>query len=371
MITQSAPQWHFARPALAKAYLASFHLGLSSARGLFARRRMGKTEFLVQDFMPAAQADGYTCAYVNLWELKSDPAMALVAALHKAIEPKNFAKVWERLNTPIKKIKASGKFAGAAEAGLEAELEASNKVTGTLLMQVMTEFDKNRKKLVLVIDEAQVLANTENSAFAHALRAALDLRRERLKVLFAGSSETTLRRMFGRASEPFYNWATLEPFPLLGPEFVQSLVKKVAKISRVPLPLADAIAAFDALKQTPLFFREYLDRYLTHPFEGGRGALEVMKAKVFNDVGFEKQWKDLLPTDQLLLGLIARDAADLQGTETRKRVGARLGLDKPVTAGALQNALRRLTDKSIVIRVDRGVYRFEDEVFAEWVRHQD
>jgi hypothetical protein len=31
-----------------------------------------------------------TCAYVNLWELKNDPATALVSALHKAIEPKSY-----------------------------------------------------------------------------------------------------------------------------------------------------------------------------------------------------------------------------------------------------------------------------------------
>jgi hypothetical protein len=37
--------WHFARPELARAYLQSFELGLTSARGLFARRRMGKSEF--------------------------------------------------------------------------------------------------------------------------------------------------------------------------------------------------------------------------------------------------------------------------------------------------------------------------------------
>ena len=185
---------------------------------------MGKTEFLVEDFMPAARAGGYSCAYVNLWELKSDPATALVLALHQAIEPKSFAKVWERLNTPISKIKASGKFAGMAEAGVEAELGNRHQVAGTLLMQAMAEFDKYKKSLVLIIDEAQVLAAAENSVFAHALRAALDIRKDRLKVLFAGSSETTLRRMFGRASEPFYNWAALEPFPLLGVEFVAFMV---------------------------------------------------------------------------------------------------------------------------------------------------
>lgn len=330
---------------------------------------MGKTEFLMHDFMPAAQAQGYACAYVNLWELQNDPAVALVFALHKASRPGSFAKMWAGVNTPISSIKASGKFAGAADASVEVALEDRNTATGTMLVNVMSEFDKTRKKMVLIIDEAQVLASADNSVFAHALRAALDLRRERLKVLFAGSSETTLRRMFGRASEPFYNWAALEPFPLLGREFVESLVKKVALVSRLPLSIKDAMEAFDALKQTPLFFREYLDRYLTHPFEGVQKALAVTRAKVFSDAGFEKQWDSLLPTDQLLLRLIAHDTADLQSMVTRKRVGADLGLEKPVTAAALQNSLRRMTNRNVITRMDRGAYRVEDEAFAEWLRH--
>ncbi|MFD2273659.1 hypothetical protein ACFS07_28480 [Undibacterium arcticum] len=81
--------------------MASFELGLSSARGLFARRRMGKTEFLVQDFIPAAEAKGYACVYVNLWDLKDDPATALVSALHKAIEPKSFAKSLGATQDPV------------------------------------------------------------------------------------------------------------------------------------------------------------------------------------------------------------------------------------------------------------------------------
>ena len=48
--------WHFPRPLLAEDYLATFARGLTSARGLFARRRMGKTEFLEKDLMPAAPA---------------------------------------------------------------------------------------------------------------------------------------------------------------------------------------------------------------------------------------------------------------------------------------------------------------------------
>jgi len=37
--------WHFARPALAGKYLDLFAIGLISARGLFARRRMGNLNF--------------------------------------------------------------------------------------------------------------------------------------------------------------------------------------------------------------------------------------------------------------------------------------------------------------------------------------
>lgn len=36
--------WHYARAELAQNYLTVFELGLTSAKGLFAKRRMGKSE---------------------------------------------------------------------------------------------------------------------------------------------------------------------------------------------------------------------------------------------------------------------------------------------------------------------------------------
>ncbi|MBA2655459.1 MAG: hypothetical protein H0U70_00550 [Tatlockia sp.] len=77
--------WHYARPLLAKKYLDLFEIGLTSARGLFARRRMGKTEFLKKDFIPAAEKAGYIVVYTNLWELEIDPATALVSELYRVI----------------------------------------------------------------------------------------------------------------------------------------------------------------------------------------------------------------------------------------------------------------------------------------------
>lgn len=367
----STNNWHFARPALAKAYLDLFELGLTSARGLFARRRMGKTEFLKKDFIPAALARGYAVVYTNLWELEADPATALLSEFYKTVAPKGFDKILEKFKSPISKIKASGKIAGIGEGALEADIKDNNRVIGTILMEAMNAFDKTKMQMILVIDEAQVLAYEENAHFAHALRAALDIRKERIKVIFAGSSETTLRKMFGIPSEPFYNWAPLEPFQLLDKSFVEAMVKKVNAISKYPLSLKDALLAFAELKNTPEFFRRYIENYLNNPMNSSTGALDLTINKVFNDKNFKQQWDSLLPADKSLLKMIAHGISDLHGKSVLQQVGAELGIGKDVDKNTIYNSLRRLMNKNILTKIEHGTYQFEDEAFADWIQHRD
>jgi hypothetical protein len=355
-MTKNTDNWHFARPALAEAYLKLFDLGLTAARGLFARRRMGKTEFLKKDFIPVAQAHGYVVAYTNLWDLEMDPATALISEFTRAIKSKKLS----HFKLPIKKITASGKILGIGAGSVEADLTEEKKITGTLLMEAMRAFDRTKIKMILVIDEAQVLAYAENSHFAHALRAALDIRKERIKVIFAGSSEATLRRMFGVSSEPFYNWAPLEPFELLGENFVAAMVDRVNNISKFPLALKDALIAFTELKNTPEFFRRYIEHYLSNPMDGSQAALTATKSKVFNDDSFKRQWDALLPADKVVLSMVAKDITDLYGKAMMQQLGNK---------NTIHNAIRRLTDKNIITKIQYGVYQFEDEAYADWVRH--
>ncbi|HHF7367254.1 TPA: hypothetical protein ACPSKY_002383 [Legionella bozemanae] len=365
--------WHYARPSLAKKYLDLFALGLTSARGLFARRRMGKTEFLKKDFIPAAEKAGYVVVYTNLWELEIDPATALVLEFYKMVEPKGFTKIWDKLNQSInfKKFKASGKIPGIGEGSVEADLLDPKRVTGTLLMEAMNSYDRKKIKMVLIIDEAQVLAYEENSHFAHALRAALDVRKEGIKVIFAGSSETTLRRMFGVASEPFYNWAPLESFELLGEDFVKAMVEKVNTISKFPLAINDGINAFEQLKNTPEFFRRFIEYYLSNPEQGPQSAIEHTKNKVFSDKNFHKQWSALLPTDMVVLSMIADGIKDLYGQYAIKRLGESLGVGGNVNKNTIQNSLRRLEKKNLITKIDYGTYQFEDETFSDWVKYKE
>ena len=360
--------WHFARPELARKYLQTFEIGLISAQALFAPRRMGKSEFLEQDLIPAAQKSGLLTAYLNLWDAREHPRGALIGALARAGSPRGLAALIKRFRTPLKKVKASAKVSGIAEGSLEAELTDDPRIAGPALSELLRSFDRAERTLLLVLDEAQVLASPAHSDLAHTLRAGLDVRKQTIKVVFAGSSESSLRRMFGRATEPFYNWAPIEPFERLGAEFVAAMTHKVNQLSRYPLSEREALRAFEALKRTPEFFRRYLQRYLAYAELGSRAALDDTLAHVFNDSGYRTTWGRLLPADKAVLRALAQGVSDLHSLPARKRLGEELGLGKAAPLDTPKNALRRLQKEELVIRLEYGQYQIQDESFVEWLR---
>jgi len=360
--------WHFPRPALARAYLGSFDLGLTAARGLFARRRMGKTEFLKHDLLPAAQQAGYQAAYTNLWDASDHPGQALASAILLATRPRGLRRFWQDLNAPISKLGGGGKLPLGIEGSVELELAEKEKIAVPAIQAALQAADKSRRRLLLVIDEAQVLAASEHLKLAHALRAGLDIRKPGIKVLFAGSSESALREMFSRASAPFYNWAPIEPFPLLGREFVAAMVKQLARVAKHPLKLDEALRAYAALKETPEFFRWYIERYVMYQSLGSEAALAYTRARVHDDTSYAKIWKELGRADRAVLLLAASGVQDLYGAAALKQL--RVLLDsETVTATVPRVSIRRLTGPKLQLmaRVDHGAYRFEDPEFQAWV----
>lgn len=368
MPTPLPTNWHFARPALAEHYLRTFDLGLVSATALYARRRFGKTEFLVKDLMPAATAQEYAVGYCNLWQEDQKPVDSLIDAIIAAAAPRKMrAKLRAKLSVSVSKIKVSGKAGGVAQGGAEVEFKVPGQATTSHLRHAFELFDKSRNRGLLLIDEAQVLADEKHAVLEKALRAMLDTRKDRMKVVFTGSSEDRLRSMFGLERKAFYNWARVEPLPLLGEEFVRELTARANKLTTMKLSLADTLIAFDALKRVPELFRRFLSRYLSNPFDGVSKAIEICKQSVYIEEGFSKRWEKLLPADRLVLHLVAQGNEDLHGAATLKLLGKALGLRKAADRAVPQNALKRLRDRQIVIQTEPGVYRFEDETFREWV----
>ena len=155
-MSEPTDPWHFARPDLAQAYLQGFDLGLTSARGLFARRRMGKSEFLKHDLLPAALRAGYQAAYTNLWDDTEHPGQALATAIVLATQPRGLGKFWEDLNRPISKIKGGTVVPGGVGGTLELDLAEKEKAAVPAIQAALMAADKTKKRLLLVIDEAQV-----------------------------------------------------------------------------------------------------------------------------------------------------------------------------------------------------------------------
>lgn len=360
--------WHFPRPELAQSYLQGFDLGLTSARGLFARRRMGKSEFLKHDLLPAALRAGYLAAYTNLWDDTDHPGQALASAIALATQPKGLGRFWEELNTPIRKLKGGARLPLGVEGSLELDLAEKEKAAVPAIQAALQAADKAKKRLLLVIDEAQVLAAPEHRGVAHSLRAGLDIRKPAIKVLFAGSSEAALREMFSRAAAPFYNWAPLEPFPMLGREFVEAMVRQLASVARRPMPLADALKAFTQLKETPEFFRWYIERYLMYQQQGCEQALEYTQARVHDDNSYAKVWKELGRPDRAVLLLAARGVQDLYSSQALTQLRELLAAPE-LTASTPRTSIRRLTGPKLQLmaRVDHGAYRFEDPELQAWV----
>jgi len=69
--------------------------------------------------------------------------------------------------------------------------------------------------------------------------------------------------------------------------------------------------------------------------------------------------------------MIANGFKDLHGQIAMKKIGDTLGIGNSVNKNTTQNALRRLSNKNLITKVEYGIYQFEDETFADWVKHLD
>jgi hypothetical protein len=78
-------------------------------------------------------------------------------------------------------------------------------------------------------------------------------------------------------------------------------------------------------------------------------------------------WQDLPPLDRAVLQSIARGVTDVFSTAVRRQLGKGFGEPAP-SVGIVQKAVGRLTRREILVRVERGEYHVQDDVFLEWLK---
>ena len=234
-------EWHYSRTELAAKILSLYEVGLSQALTLFAPIHMGKTEFVLVDFIPKATQCGYIPVYVNLSENSVDPVLSLLDAVHVAL---NESSWWRR---------TTQKFAYA-----RAPLHDRNAMS--VLREALNTLVARHDRVLLCLDEAQHLAaKSEFKVLVFFLRTFLDQHRERIKVMYTGSSRDGLQKLFNDRKAPLFKSSSQIDLPQLGSGFVDHMRQCYKQATTHDFSLQDGLIAFGAVNYVPREFRSLLD----------------------------------------------------------------------------------------------------------------
>jgi len=359
--------WRYPRDELTERVMSAFDHGVSDTLTLFAPRRMGKTEFVRYDLIPEAAKRGYVPVYVSFWDNRDDPASALLLAIKTTLAQRNW---WKRFSGAEFNIKASPM--GELEASVSvtaANPVAPDSQTLAELRNHFTELVKKHDRILLCLDEAQHLATStafENLVFF--LRTVLDENREKVRVMYTGSSRDGLRKLFSRRKAALFQSSSQIELPTLGAGFIEHMRSCFQQASGQDFSFVEGQKAFNSLNRVPREFRSVIERMIL------AGTEDVVNeaAKVYDDqmedARYPVIWGGLKAIDQALLVWIAWGHASLYQDTCKRYLADRLGLDT-VETHTVQNAINRLRDEGHLSLVSHGVYEFEDAQFRDWIIH--
>lgn len=353
--------WHYPRTELAKQVLTMFSSGLSSALVFFAPRRMGKTEFLLKDIQPLAKKKHWHVHYFSFLDTGSHAKEAFTLDLLEfAIEigTTQLAKLQKR----IKKIE--GQFVG-----IRASVEFNEPQQAQLtLKEIISELAKHHNKIVLLLDEVQILSNDEkNRDFIAALRTMLDMHKDSIKVIFTGSSREGLRRMFSKSDAPFFHFGQNLPFPELELDFIEHLAKVFHKTTRRTINAEKLSDIFLEMDKVPQLIRSLVERLVLNPHLTMQEAKKELMHNLVEDREFGMMWENRTALERLLLKAIIKGEQELFSQEIRTRLAKQMGIEK-LSVSTLQSAIRTLQRKNIIgSLLQRGTYYIDDPNFKSWI----
>ena len=371
MATNRNP-WHYPRPEVAQSLLRLLESRVTPAETVFGPRRMGKTEFLLQDFAPLAEARGHKVVYLSLWEAEDAPLALLVRKWSDALKEDSVLHA--------AKEKRPARIAGSA-AGFGGSIEFARRQGDDneliLLDDLIERVVGHRKRgphglTILVMDEAQELAaRARDRRVVAALRSSLDKRIGSLASVFAGSDRRRLEAMFADRRAPFFRFGSAWQLPALPDDFAVHMANRLRDAADVSLSRRDAIAAFNALDRNPyVFHRHFLHRLIEQPDAPLALALASSKEVLAGVSDRERTWRALTPLQQRVAMRIAalRGDACLYHKGSREALGRELGVDA-VAKSSVQAALRRLERLGLVAKDDDG-WRIADDGLRAWLAHK-
>lgn len=340
--------WHYPRTELAKQVLGLFSSGLSHALTFFAPRRKGKTEFLLKDISPMAKDLGYQVFYFSF--LDSDKQRF----------------IYELNQFSQGKLKTALSHLSSVEVqGVKAELK---QVGNDDILTALNTLAKDDKPTLLLLDEIQALAGASHHGLIASLRTALDTNKDKIKVIFTGSSRENLRLMFSSSKAPFFHYGQNLNFPDLSRGFTDHLADVFYQTTQRQLDTNSLWIAFVEMNQSPQMIRALIERMALNPAFSLEYAKDTLLDEMNEIRDFVAVYHDLSVLQQYLLQYIANGNLELYSQNTKLAIARALGVES-LTNANIQSAMRSLSKKGLIFKSDNGVYEIEDPFFKQWLNN--
>lgn len=348
--------WHYERTELTSRIVRSIELELVQSLTLFAPRRIGKTEFLEFDLKPALETADYKVLYFSFFAEDDNMVKQFTNFLYKNIKK----SVFEKLS--IKEIDLSW-----CKINLTKNNSDDYSILDLLSLLAIQAQKEGNKKLVLLLDEIQELQYTASgNKFIAGLRTALDLNKNQINVIFTGSSQDGLRRMFSDKRAPFFHFGMNIEMQKFGKEFTDFLSDRLHERSKSPINKDKLFDIFCKLDRITEYIRHIINQLALEPELSLDDVYNNYIAELYNVEKIEVVWNNLSQHEQGIYLWLKANKNTFYTNEFRAFLAKECKIAK-ITNGQIQYALAKLLKSQHIAQDEAGKYQLNNQFLTKWL----
>ena len=349
---------YFPRTQIANALIESLKSGITSAFTLFAPRRMGKTQFLLQDIVQTAENAGFNVFYFSFMD---DAVVDISDEFKRSL--KAFADGTQKVGT-LKKF--LGGITQVEVMGIGVSRQ-NDEQPQERISEIIAHIANQLNPTLLLLDEVQELARMKNTdGIIRSLRTGLDIHKNKVKVIFTGSSINGLQAMFDNHKAPFFHFSHALDFPPLGKEFSDFLSDIYYDRTHQYIDKQELFELFQQMHCVPLYLRATIQDMIINPALTLQQAAGIRLQQVNNQTKYAAQWRKLSALEQTLLLQIVQGKTTFYSKETCQLIANKLGLEK-ISTSNIQANLRKLSDNEMISKNSDGNWQINDILFENFV----
>ncbi|MBE2899049.1 ATP-binding protein [Pasteurellaceae bacterium 20609_3] len=352
---------YFKREQLAKGLLLNLKEGITHAITLFAPRRMGKTQFLLNDVQPQAKAMGFNVFYFSFMDNQAGELSVRFTQALQAFAIELDGVIAQTVKN-ITSVSVLGVGIGKDKSAVDNTPHVSQ-----LLNLIAKE---SKKPTLLLLDEVQELAREPSTeGLIKSLRTGLDTNQQKIKVIFTGSSTNGLRAMFNDNKAPFFHFAHPMDFPMLDKSFTDFLANVYHARTGRELDKTTLYNTFkEQLGSIPLYMRSIIQDMIVNPTLPFEQALARRVEELNERTDYSVQWRELNALEQQIILHIFHGNSRLYTHDVRQRFAEKLGVDS-ISSSQIQGQVRKLTRADLITKGGDNTFKIGDSHFHAWLKN--